>query len=309
MNVIKKEQLVAGLRDLGLKQGDLLNIKVSLRSIGRIENGPNTLIEALLEVVGPDGTLISDAFVNAYPLPLDKENAANIVTDKTRSYAGAIANAMVQWPGSWRSPHPIQKFVGIGRLAKTLTQAHTENSIAYSLLGQMADFGGKNLKIGSDEKVPGVGTTHVAIERLGIGRKIEPQGVLFYDANSEVKLFKRNWAGGCVDAWRKFYPEYERIGAVIGRGQVGGSPALLTCMKKTLEWEFEMIKADPRVLLCGNKSCRVCQLEWEFSQGSFLHWYIASFPRFWKFRLCRLIPIRLRGLLINHFLDRNKSKL
>jgi aminoglycoside 3-N-acetyltransferase len=276
-NVITKDDLVRDLRNLGLAAGDLLNVKVSLKSIGWIEGGANTLIDALLDVVGENGTIISDSFVSTYPLPLSEENAKKISTPETPSYAGALANAMVQHPKAFRSPHPIQKFVGIGKDAKELTQSHDINSPAYELLGIMAEKGGKNLKIGSDVKVPGVGTTHVAIERLGIKRERPKAGVNYLSKDGSVKLYEHYWTGACSDAWLKFYPSYYEIGAILSEGNVGNAPAKVSSMKKTLEWELAHIGENPSSLSCGRLACRICHMEWEFSKGNAFTYRIVVF--------------------------------
>jgi aminoglycoside N3'-acetyltransferase len=58
MTKLTKEDLVKDIRALGVKEGDLLHLKVSMKSIGDVEGGAKTLLDALLEVVGKEGTLI-----------------------------------------------------------------------------------------------------------------------------------------------------------------------------------------------------------------------------------------------------------
>ena len=55
-----KLNLIRDLEDIGVHSGDTLNVKASLRSIGEIQGGANTLIEALMEVVGEKGTIVTD---------------------------------------------------------------------------------------------------------------------------------------------------------------------------------------------------------------------------------------------------------
>ena len=62
--MLTKNDLIYDLEKLGLVRGDILNVKVSLRSIGEIDGGVNTLIDALLDIVGPEGTLVTDSFVS-----------------------------------------------------------------------------------------------------------------------------------------------------------------------------------------------------------------------------------------------------
>lgn len=91
MKVHTKNDLVKDIRALGIREGELLNLKVSMGSIGYIVGGARTLIEALLEVVEGTGTIEAQAFVRCYPLPLSGENAKMVSDRWAPSYAGAMA--------------------------------------------------------------------------------------------------------------------------------------------------------------------------------------------------------------------------
>lgn len=53
-----RAQLVGQLHQLGVKQGSVLVVHTSFRAIQPVEGGPGGLIDALLEAIGPDGTLV-----------------------------------------------------------------------------------------------------------------------------------------------------------------------------------------------------------------------------------------------------------
>lgn len=295
---ITKERLVADFRNLGIRTGDLLNVKISVKSIGRVIGGARTVVDALVEAVGPGGTIISDSFVTAYPLPLSKKNARKISNRWTPSYAGAIANAMISHPEAHRSLHPIQKFVAIGAKAEELMRNHTPDSYAYEVLRVMCETGGRNLKIGTDEKVVGVGTTHVAIGYyLGFKQKSAPVGVNYCNENGETVTFEKNWAGGCGVGFNKFIPLYRAAGAIVGEGKVGFAESKITDMKQTLALEIEKLKSNPPFFLCDNPACESCRLSWDFSDGSRLS---VAFHQFKKnpigFMLGALGKIRQRFL-------------
>ncbi len=265
---ITKDHLVADLKSLGVRAGDLLNVKVSLKSVGYVEGGPNTLIDALLEVVGPEGTIVTDSFVRVYPLPLSRENAEKISGRWTPSYAGAVANAMIKYPNAFRSLHPVQKFVAIGAMAEELTQNHTPDSYAYDVLRVMCEIGGRNLKLGTDEKVVGVGTTHVAIGALGFHQKRPRAGVNYRNEKGEIVTFERNWSGACAKGLINFIPLYREAGAILSEGKVGHAESKITDMRKTLDVELEILSKDPTFFFCDDPACVDCRLTWEFSSGS-----------------------------------------
>ncbi|HNQ68653.1 MAG TPA: AAC(3) family N-acetyltransferase [Bacteroidales bacterium] len=268
---LRKEDLVNDLKKIGIKEGDLLHMKVSMKAIGNVEGGAKTLLDALLEIIGPEGTLISDAFVSVYPLPLTKEQENIIADDNTFSYAGAFANEMIKHPLMKRSRHPIQKFAAIGKRAEEFCYAHNYESGGYDLLDKMTEAGGVNLTIG--EKVAGVGTTHVAIDILGFKRKQLNTGALYKDLDGSVKLAKVNWNGGCAHGFPKFIPLYHEQGAVLGSGKVGNAIGLYTSMQKTLQIEIETLKKNPQFFFCDDKTCYSCQMTWEHSPKKKIRFY------------------------------------
>lgn len=279
---VTTEDLVRDLRALGVRAGQLVNAKISLSSIGRVAGGARSLIDALIEVLGPEGTLVSDAFVESYPLPLSTRNAQKIVDEKTPSYAGAFANAMIKHPRGVRSRHPIQKFAAIGALAETLMREHTAASGAYDVLARMAESGGLNLKIGSEEKVAGVGTTHVVLCALGYRQKPLKHGVMYREVDGTIRLFVRNWVGGCARGYLNLAPLYRDGGAVLAEGNIGMAPAKITDMQRTLAIEMEALRENPRLILCGDPLCESCRIAWEFSDTSPLVFGMRraiSFPR------------------------------
>ena len=271
MEKISKEDIICDLNRLGICVGDIINVKASIRSIGEIDGGADTLIDALIDVVGSSGTIITDSFVSVYS-PLTRAFWKNTTDNNTKSYAGALANAMLARNNVRRSNHPVQKFALIGALADQLADQHTSESYAYDILRIISELGGKNLKIGSDEKVVGVGTTHVAIGLAKIKQKIPYIGVQFVNKEGNKKMFFINWSGGCMDAFNNLNMIYSNTpGAIIAVGKIGNAAAKLTMMSITLKTELNLIKKDEKAFLtCKNKECLICRFSWEKHQESLL---------------------------------------
>lgn len=82
--VIQREEIVDGLRGLGLIEGMAVEVHSSLSSLGWVDGGADTVIEALMEVVGPQGALIMSAYPVSPPLPLTEEETARGITWKVR---------------------------------------------------------------------------------------------------------------------------------------------------------------------------------------------------------------------------------
>jgi aminoglycoside 3-N-acetyltransferase len=131
--------LAADLRQLGLGAGDIVLVHSSLRAIGWVAGGPVGAIEALLEVLGPDGTLVMPAhsghlsdptYWEHPPVPADwievvraETPAFDPRTTPTRQM-GAIAELFRTWPGAMRSNHPTSSFAALGPQAEAIIADH-----------------------------------------------------------------------------------------------------------------------------------------------------------------------------------------
>ena len=58
MRVILKEEIVQKLQEVGLEKGDAVMVHTFLKRMGYVCGGAQTVIEALMEVVGENGTIM-----------------------------------------------------------------------------------------------------------------------------------------------------------------------------------------------------------------------------------------------------------
>ncbi|MYD92986.1 MAG: AAC(3) family N-acetyltransferase [Chloroflexi bacterium] len=142
---LDRAALVRDLTRLGVPRGGLLMVHSSLRSLGHVTGGAPTVLDALLETLGPDGTLVLPAFT--YPLSRDP----NFVFDPrhTPSLMGAISDAGRRHPDARRSLHLWHSISAIGPLAETIVTAGGESAWdAGSPMRQIRDRNGLYLLLG-----------------------------------------------------------------------------------------------------------------------------------------------------------------
>ncbi|MFE7121528.1 aminoglycoside N(3)-acetyltransferase [Streptomyces sp. NPDC057654] len=134
-----RDSLAADLRGVGIREGETLLVHSSLSSLGWVCGGPGTVVQALLDVLGPEGTLVvpahsgenSDPAVWSNP-PVPEEWWAWIRASMPAYDArttptfgiGVIPETARNWPGAVRSDHPQTSFAAIGPLASTVTDRH-----------------------------------------------------------------------------------------------------------------------------------------------------------------------------------------
>lgn len=139
---VTRDDIVAGLREIGLAEGDLVQVHSSLSAFGYVEGGADAVVDALLEVVGEEGTVMMPTFNHG--------NVDIFDIRETPSTNGAITNALRQRPEAYRSMHPTHPYGAIGFLARELVQGHLAAGTFgnESPLGKLAIWGGKVLLLG-----------------------------------------------------------------------------------------------------------------------------------------------------------------
>ena len=63
-----KDDIVEDLRNSGVNKGDHLAVALSFKSIGYVEGGPDAFIDALIEAIGPNGTIMMPTFTSHFHL-------------------------------------------------------------------------------------------------------------------------------------------------------------------------------------------------------------------------------------------------
>lgn len=147
MNNGQAVTLMDDIRHLGIGAGDTLLIHSSLRALGQLENGARSVIEAFLEVLGGQGTLLMPA------LTYEHVTAENPVFSScyTKTCVGALPEAFRAYPGTLRSLHPTHSVCANGKNAKPLTEAHIKDTTPvgpHSPFQLLREVGGKILMLG-----------------------------------------------------------------------------------------------------------------------------------------------------------------
>ena len=113
--------LAADVVQLGLTAGMTVMVHSSLGQVGWTEGGPITVIEALLDVLGPRGTLVMPA---ESPQLADPANPHVFDPQTTPTTMGAIPEAFRSYPGTRRSNHPLVSVCANGQRAHEITAQH-----------------------------------------------------------------------------------------------------------------------------------------------------------------------------------------
>ncbi|MFD3259124.1 aminoglycoside N(3)-acetyltransferase [Paenibacillus lentus] len=142
--ILTKSDLKEQFRRCGVAEGQTIFVHTSLSQIGYVVGGAESLIRALLEIVGDRGTLMmpSQTWKNLDPSagvhwevptdswPLIREHWPAYDKEITPAIGmGVVAEMFRKWPGAARSNHPARSVAAVGWHAEYLTKEHDLSQI------------------------------------------------------------------------------------------------------------------------------------------------------------------------------------
>ena len=166
--VSTKEDLCELLSSLGVQKGMVIFLQANMKKLGYITGGEQTLLEALMETVGYDGTIVMPSFtpqmadpsclkqaidreswelVRKHAQPFDRRLSAPHKCDP-------LIHQFLRNEGVVRSYHPLYSFSAWGKYAKLICDKHP---LHFGLnqdspLGKVVEFNGFVLMLGCDYK-------------------------------------------------------------------------------------------------------------------------------------------------------------
>ncbi|OYX39094.1 MULTISPECIES: aminoglycoside N(3)-acetyltransferase [unclassified Sphingomonas] len=158
-----RASLRADLARIGVRAGDTVLLHAAMRAVGPLLNGPDVLANALLDVVGVNGTIM--VYTNwdtlheglldedGRVLPEWRDHVPGFDPQASRAIRinGVIAETVRTMRGARRSGNPAASVAAIGRDAEWLTDDHPQD-YGYgegSPLAKLTQTGGRVLMIGA----------------------------------------------------------------------------------------------------------------------------------------------------------------
>ena len=115
MKAITREDIRYSLQLMGIRPGDTLLVHSALSSIGYVEGGADSVVDAFLDAVGPDGTIVMSTLTGWFS-PFDAATSPSTV--------GHISEVFRRRPGVLRSLHPVHSVAAWGKHAAYITEGH-----------------------------------------------------------------------------------------------------------------------------------------------------------------------------------------
>ncbi len=232
---ITQKDIESGFRRLGLGPGQIVLTHSSLASMGWVEGGADALLNAILNVLGPDGTLVVPIFGDL----------------------GILTKIVETHPRAVKSLHPLAAVAAIGKDAEALCRDHWKAELAHAAdtpYLRVADLGGWVLLLGVDQ------------DRNTTLHTVEEMLRLSYLQTSEEKTFETP-SGLVTKSWPLFPgPHRNFIGSdallrASGKmtvGRIGSAVARLIRSRDLIDILVEHGRTNSAWALCDNPKCADC---------------------------------------------------
>jgi aminoglycoside 3-N-acetyltransferase len=219
-----------------------LMVHSSLRSFGQVEGGARTVVEALMEAITLEGTLLMPTFNHGVPFHDDGPGYFDPLTTPTIN--GAIPNCFWQMPNVHRSLDPTHPFAAWGKHARRYTQQHhrTLTMGPQSPLGLLHADDGYCLLLGVDYTY---NTFHHVVETAlnapCLGKRTEAYPVQLPDGR---RVLGRTWGwrnGACPFTDENRYGEIMAARGLHRQAMIGNCRATLFRLQDCFEVVAELL--------------------------------------------------------------------
>ncbi len=127
--VITRGRIAADLEKLGLRRGGLALVHSSLKSLGRVDGGPDAVIDALHDALGPEGLLVFPSFQKGGEHKLLREGVVFDVRS-TPTGQGLLPETFRRRPDAIRSLSPTHCLAARGPGADDLLAGHEKYQVS-----------------------------------------------------------------------------------------------------------------------------------------------------------------------------------
>jgi aminoglycoside N3'-acetyltransferase len=233
-----RHSLVSQLLALGVTPGGALLVHTSFSEVGPVEAGPEGLIEALREALGPEGTLVMPSMSG------DDDHVFDPARTLTEDM-GIVAETFWRMPGVLRSDSP-HAFAAVGPRAAAITAPHPID-VPHGLdspVGRVHDLDGQVLLLGVGHHANT--TIHLAENVAGV-RYRRLKHVTVMDDGGPVRLDYAE-VDHCTERFELVDGWLDEPG-LQQRGMVGRALARLARSRDIVEVVLSRLREDETVFL------------------------------------------------------------
>jgi aminoglycoside 3-N-acetyltransferase len=242
------DQLKTAFQQSGLGAGDLVLVHSSLRKLGPVQGGADSVLDALLEVIGPNGTLALPT--HTFSVVTDRQPVFHQIL--TPSNVGTLSNVFRKRSGVVRGLHPTHSVAAIGPLAEKLLEGHEKETTPCSMNSpyvRLRDWNGKVLIIG--EGLQCCTLFHACEELAGMTQVCSPYLLELFSFTETNEVIPAPTRRHIINTWDQFptlEPDLLANGA-LKISSIGDCALRLLDARRACDWLVPELQKDPNLIL------------------------------------------------------------
>ena len=248
--MITKQEIKRSLSLMGIVPGDVLLLHSAMTAIGGVEGGADTVIDAFLETIGEEGTLVMSTLTGWFA-PFDAATSPSAV--------GYLSEVFRRRAGVLRSLHPVHSVCAYGKNAKFITEGHEHCKTG---CGEgtpdlkIRDLGGKAIMLGVDmDRNTIMHSLEEAIDAKYL-RTLDIVAPTYLENYQNRTFTLEKFPPGHRD-FMMITPYLRRAGAMT-EGKIGNAVTKCIDIRKLFELAMPMLQKDPLLFICHNDHCNSC---------------------------------------------------
>ena len=248
--MITKKEIKRSLQLMGIVPGDTLLLHSALTAIGKVDGGADTVIDAFLEAIGEEGTLVMSTLTGWFA-PFDAATSPSAV--------GYLSEVFRKRPGVLRSLHPVHSVCAYGKNAAFITEGHEHCKTGCgegTPYLKIRDLGGKALLLGVDmDRNTVMHSLEEAIDAKYL-RTLDIVAPTYLENYQNRTFTLEKFPPGHRD-FIMITPYLRRAG-VMTEGKIGNAVTKCIDMKGLFDVVMPMLEQDPLLFICHNDHCNSC---------------------------------------------------
>ncbi|MDH7480900.1 MAG: AAC(3) family N-acetyltransferase [Armatimonadota bacterium] len=250
MPSITKNDIITGLRNLGLKPGDAVLTHSSLSSFGYVDGGADAVIDAIIESVSQGGTVLFPTLTGNENLSPDNPPVFDVAN--TPCWTGLIPETARKRQDFIRSAHPTHSVCASGKEAERFIESHEFSPTPCgegSPYDKLVEAGGYILLIGVGHECNT--TMHYCEEMAGVPYHLqekEAYAMVRYPDGRTADVPVRLHKYGIPRNFARLEPEFLANG-IQTEGRIGESIIKLVKANKMAEMVLAYLRKDPFFLV------------------------------------------------------------
>lgn len=250
--IYTKSDLKRQLQDMGLSGEERILVHSSMKSMGSVEGGADTVVDAFMEYFGEKGLFITPA--HTWKQMSEEYNVFDPACEP--ACVGIIPNVFLKKQGVVRSLHPTHSVAAFGKAAKEYVSGEeqaTTPCMPGGCLDRLRMCGGKILLLG----VTHARNTfiHGVEEVFDVPERFTEEPVLFYvkmpdGTLKETKMYRHYNAkmAHISEAFDKMMDGYFETGAAV-RTRLGDADCILCDAARLFEVTGRILKMEPNCFI------------------------------------------------------------